>query len=82
MWTWNRLSLVGCFEEEPGHELPELLLAGVVTHRPQAAENVVEARFAKYFRLKKTHLRFTFEGRPWSGNHFPWCHAAGKHPRA
>ena len=24
---------------EPGHELPELLLAGVVTHRPQAAEN-------------------------------------------
>ena len=28
-------------EEKPGHELPELLLAGVVTHRAQAAENTL-----------------------------------------
>ena len=33
-------NLVGNVEGEPGHELPELLLAGVVTHRAQAAENV------------------------------------------
>ena len=72
-WTSRAAARWGCDPSCAGSWKHFELIHEIQPPSSKTAENAL--------RSNKIHSRFTFEGRPWSGSHCPWCHAGGMHPK-